>query len=748
MSTVGASAPGKVKDVLLRRAEVVVLVAVLPIVVLLDAPAGVLGRGVVAGAAIALQAAGIVLVYRSNRFINFAQLQIGAVAATLFALLNNTQPVFRGLTNACPPCIDRITPTYYKVNYWASLGFSLLFSVGLAWLLYVLVIRKLERAPRLVLTVGSIFLITLLGGVQRTLVALLTTEEQRQFGGVTRPVPPPVDITYDTRATKFVAADFFTIGVAVVALIAVALYLARSRTGTAIRATAENRSRAQTLGVDVVKVTGRVWMLVGALSGAGALLAVMSSPAGDGESPANATSLLRVLVAVVIARFTSLPMAGIAALAYGVLSAAVEFSAGSTTLLDGSLVVIISGLLLLQRREAGRSDRDTSSAYLAGRQARPVPVELRDVPSVRALRRGFLSILALLLLGSPFVLSPSQTSILTTCVIYAMVGMSLLVLTGWAGQVSLGQFGFAAVGGYVVAVSDLPFLVALPVAALAGAAVAALVGLPALRLQGLTLAVSTLAFAASVLAVLLNPDQLGRHLPDSVPRPLLLGIDLDSQRAFYYVALLFLVLTVFAVAGLRRSRTARVLIATRDNEPAAQSFGIGLLRARVSAFAVSGFLAAFAGGLFAYQQGNVSSDAYSVETSLLVFTFTVIGGLGSLAGPLVGFAVLALINLLTSDPALLAAINGLGGIALLLFAPGGLAQIGYDVRDGLLRRIARRAGIDVPSLAGSASVDGVAPISPKTGAGGSTAFVPTRYALDNQWATTAEARAAVGVTRD
>ena len=733
-----------VKDLVVRRAEALVLLAVVPIVLLLpgDIPAGVIGLGIVSAATLALHAAGIVLVYRSNRFINFAQLQIGAVAGTLFALLVNAQPVFRGVRAVCPPCQERVTPLQVDVSYWASLALSLVVAVGLSWLLYLLVVRKLERAPRLVLTVASIFLITLLAGAQRLLITLLTTEDQRTFGGIVKPVPPPLDLELQTGSTRFVTADFLIVGVAVLSLVAVAVYLARSRTGTAIRATAESPARAQTLGVDVVHVTGRVWMLVGALSGAAAVLATMSTTAGDGTNAGGAGALVRVLMVVVVARFTSLPMAGMAALAFGILSQAVQFSAGSTTVLDGSLVVVISALLLLQRRESGRADRDTSSAFLAGRQARAIPAELRDVPSVRSLRRSFAVTVAVLLLASPYVLSPSQTSTLATTVVYAIVGMSLLVLTGWAGQVSLGQFGFAAVGAYVAAVSGLPFLLALLLGALAGAAVAVLVGIPALRLQGLTLAVSTLAFASSVIAVLLNPDQLGRHLPDAVAPPLLFGIGLDDARAFYYVALAFLLLTVGAVSGLRRSRTARVLIAARDNEAAAQSFGISLLRARLSAFAVSGFLAALAGVLFAYQQGNVAASAFSVEQSLLLFTFTVIGGLGSIAGPLVGFAALAALTLATSSPGWLLAVNGVGGVALLLLAPGGLAQVAFDVRDGLLRRIARRAGIAVPAFE-TATPTGVAPIAPKTGANGSAAFVPRRYALDGQWATTPEARAAV-----
>jgi branched-chain amino acid transport system permease protein len=324
----------------------------------------------------------------------------------------------------------------------------------------------------------------------------------------------------------------------------------------------------------------------------------------------------------------------------------------------------------------------------------------------------------------------------TTTLLLAVAGMSLLVLTGWAGLVSLGQFAFAAVGAWTAAASGLPFPLAVLLGVLAGAAVAVVVGLPALRLQPLTLAISTLAFAAAVPAVLLNPDAFGRALPDELPRPLLLGIRLDSQRSFYYLALVVLALVVGAVTGLRRSRTARALLAGRDNEAAAQSFGISLLRARLQAFALSGGAAALAGALFAYQQTGVKTESFAVGTSLLVFTFTVIGGLGSVGGPLAGFALLAVLDLtVAGHPTVLALVNGLGGLLLLLAAPGGLAQVLLDVRDGVLRRIARRNGVAVPGLdRGPAQSDGVAPIVPKTRSGGGTVFVPRTYALDGDWA--------------
>lgn len=733
-----------------RRPEVAALLLVVPVVLLLpgSVPPGVLALGLVAAAPVALHAAGIVLVFRSNRFVDFAQLQLGAVAATLFALVVNTRAVERAVGATCPPCLASPAPGWFVTTvYWGSLAVGLLTAAGVAWLSYLLVFRRLARAPRLVATVASIFLITALAGVQRLLIDVLSDEEDRLRSNVVAALPPP--FTWQVQvgdAVRLNAPDLLSVVVATVLIGGVALFLRRSATGTQIRAASEDPARAATLGVDVVRVTGRVWLMVGVLSGSAALLGAMSSQAGDGENPASASTLVRILVVVVVARFTSLAVAGVAAVALGVLSASVQFATGSTTVLDGLLVVVVAGLLLLQRREQVRADRDTSSAYLAGRQVRPIPAALRDLPPVRRARATGRLLLVGTMLAAPFLLSPSQTSTLSTTLVLAIVGVSLLVLTGWAGQVSLGQFALAAVGAYVVAVTGLPFLLALPLGGLAGAVVAVLVGLPALRLQGLTLAVSTLAFALSVTALLLNADQLGRYLPDEVDRPALLGTSLDDQRASYFVALAVLVLAVLAVAGLRSSRTGRVLIAARDNEVAVQSFGIDLLRARLSAFALSGTLAGVAGGLYAYQQASVSPSAFAPELSLLVFTWTVIGGLGSLAGPLLGFAALAALSLATKDAAVLTLVNGFGGLLLILAAPGGLAAVAYDVRDGLLRRLAQRRGLVVPGL-GGATASGAAPIRPATGPGGSEVLVPARYRLPGQWAVSGRAREAADAGR-
>ncbi|GAC1442879.1 MAG: hypothetical protein NVSMB55_14850 [Mycobacteriales bacterium] len=728
-----------------RQPELLAMLGVLPVLALLpgSTPFGVYGLGVVAAAVLALHAAGIVLVFRSNRFLNFAQISIGAVAGTLFAVLVNAQPLFRAVRAVCPPCLERVSGQATTVNYWGSLVIALAASVLLGWLVYVGVVRRLERAPRLVATVASLFLVTLLAGLQHGLVNVLTTPQQRLLGGVTNVVPPPLSLTFHLGAVRFGLPQLLLVVAAVVGLVMTGLYLRFSATGTMIRAASENATRAQTLGVDVAKVTGRVWMLVGALSGVASVLQAMASPAGDGTNGGLGISMVRVLLVVVIARLVSLPLVAAGALALGVLTAAVQFSVNSLNLLDGALVVVVSGLLLVQRRTGGRTDSDSSSAYLTGRQARPIPRDLADVPSVRTLRRGGVLAVVVVLGGLPFVLSPSQTSTVSTTVLLAVVGMSLLLLTGWAGLVSLGQFAFAAVGAWAAASSGLPFLLAVPFGTIAGAAVSVLVGLPALRLRPLTLGISTLAFAAAVPAVLLNRDALGHRLPDVLNRPLLLGVDLASQRAFYYLSLAVLLLVVGAVVGLRRSRTARVLLASRDNEAAAQSFGIPVLRARLQAFALSGAIAALAGALFAYQQAGVKAESFGVSASLLVFTFAVIGGLGSVGGPLAGFALLCIMSLtLAKYPTVFALVSGLGGIGLLLIAPGGVAQLLLDLRDGVLRRIARRNGVAVPGLDRTPPGDhGAAPIVPKTRAGGGAVFVPRRYALTGEWATGASRRA-------
>ena len=237
--------------------------------------------------------------------------------------------------------------------------------------------------------------------------------------------------------------------------------------------------------------------------------------------------------------------------------------------------------------------------------------------------------------------------------IYAVIALSLTMLTGWAGQVSLGQFGLVAVGALVAV--HLGTSLPLPVVMLYGGAVTALVailvGLPALRMPGLFLAVTTLAFAIFMQsAVLATPcftvpginKTLCTGLPDPgytfVGRPSLFGISLASQQSFAWFSLGVLLLSVFMVRIWRDKGVARRLVAVRDNELTAAAMGIPILRTKLLAFGLSGFMAGYAGVCFAFatQQLNNTDITFDPTTSFVIISMVVIGGLGSIPGAILG----------------------------------------------------------------------------------------------------------------
>lgn len=744
MPLAGTSAGRRPLHALLDHREAVIALAMLvgaigllPVLTGTPVPGGIYGRGIVAAAFLTMHAVGLILVHRSDRFINFAQVQIGALGGTLFAVFVQARPMLRLVDNVCPPCLEMTPAWVLHLNYGIGLVLGLGLSVAVGLLTYAGVVRRFANATRLAVTVATIFVVQILAGLRDPVVSWLTTEQQRSVGVPGGPVGTPVGFSFSAGGATFTLVDLLAVATAVAAVGGLTWYLRATATGNAIRAAADNRERAQTLGIDVDRITSRIWLLVGLLSGAAAAFTVMSTGESAVSGGLNVGVLVRILAVVVVARMVSLPIAAIAAVAFGVLMEVVLWTMGTTLPLDGALVVVIGGLLLLRRRERRRADESEAGSWRANRELRQIPRVLRDLPEVRRYRRVGTGLVVVLALGSPWILSPRQTNLLTVALIYAIVGLSLLILTGWAGQISLGQFSIAAVGGFLAAVTGWNPLIAVPAGAVAGAVVAVAVGLPALKLRGLYLAITTLAFALSTTALLLNPRYLGSLLPDSADRPVILGMDLDDQRVSYYLMLLMLVLAVGAVTGLRRSRTGRVLIAGRDNEPAAASVGVSITRSRLTAFAVSGMLAAVAGVLFTYQQGGVRPEAFSPELSVTIFIFTVLGGFGSIAGPILGFTYYGIVSIFSTNPTVLQLASGVGGLALIMLAPGGLAELAHRLRDTMLRRIAKRHRIVVPSLIADrerTDADRRAPLREKRSPGGGTVFVPRRYGLIDQWA--------------
>ena len=724
------------------RLELLPLAAVLAAALLVPngASPGVILLGVAGGAGLTLNALGLVLVYRSSRLINFAQVQFGSTSAVLFAELAGRHLLLRWFGIICPPCLGGgAGAALTVVDYLLALAIAVAAAGLLAWLTYRLLVRRFARASRLVVTIATIGIAQLLAAVSGLVTAAFSGGGADVAGAaenghiLANPVPPPVNPTVTVGGVIIHAPDLATIAIALLACALLTAYLRLSRRGIAVRGAAENPERAATLGIDVDAVTGRVWVLAGLLSGIAACLATMTAGAGQG-SVLSLPALARILAVAVVARFVSLPVAAAAGLVLGVVDSIFGFALSTVPQLFESVLVLVIGIsLMLQREVRSRAATEVQTAWLAAREARPMPAALRALPAVRAWGRWLLGLAAVIVIGFPLVTAPGQTVTASAVMINAIIGLSLLVLTGWAGQISLGQFAIAGVGAYVAAVASagagVNMLVALLLGAVSGAAAAVVIGLPALRLRGLLLAVMTLAFALAVSDVLLSDNYLGAHLPQAVQRPVLLGIDLGDETSFYYFTAIVLGLVALAVVGMRRSRIARVLIACRENESAAQSLAINRTRVRLTAFAISGALAGLGGALLAFDQRGVDPLAFAPEASIAVFLMVVIGGLGSVWGPIAGAAYLGLISI---APIPFIDVVGTGGgvVALLLIAPGGLAELGIRLRDSVLRRYALRRGLDAPGLLpdrGDAE-RAPAPIAPLRGRGGA-AWVPRRYRL-------------------
>jgi branched-chain amino acid transport system permease protein len=352
---------------------------------------------------------------------------------------------------------------------------------------------------------------------------------------------------------------------------------------------------------------------------------------------------------------------------------------------------------VLQRAEEGTS-------WEAYQEVRAAPRELMDVSSIRTWRRVLIAIGGVFVLAFPWTVESGLQNRGSQAAIFAMVLLSLVILTGWAGQVSLGQFGLVAIaamaGGALTSRAGVSFWFALPAGAVLCAIIALVIGLPALRIRGLFLGAVTLAFASAVSLLLFDERFFGWLEPKNIRRPTLLLLDFEDERSMYYLCLGFLILVILLIVSLRRSRPGRVLIAMRENENDLQAFGINVVRTKLTAFMVSGFICGIAGVLFAHHQRAVSDTAFTPDASIDVLVFAIIGGIGSVTGGLFGAAFQAVVQLFPqSDPVLQFFFNEEFGVILILFvAPGGLSSLAYALRDAIFRITAQRRQIVVPSL--------------------------------------------------
>jgi ABC-type branched-subunit amino acid transport system ATPase component/ABC-type branched-subunit amino acid transport system permease subunit len=636
-------------------------------------PFGVVLYGAVLGALSSLTAIGIILVYRSARIINFAQADIGGLAASAAVVM----------------------VTGWRLPYFAALPVGLAVAVGTGYAIDATVVRRLFNAPRLILTVATIGVAQIIGAAEVGL--------PNAFAHLTPLTEFKTPFTFTFTVGPIVFNGNHVVAMVVVPIVLVGLwwFFSHTDTGVAIRGAADSNERASLLGIPVRRLSRVTWMVAAGLSGIAAMLSapILGPQIGIIAGP---TLLLAPLAAAVIARMESIPVAFGASVGIAVFEQAVFWSYPQSSTVDVAMFGVIMAALLLQRRHYQRTDDGGLGGFVAVREVRRVPTVLRRLPEVRLTKILLAVALAGIAIGIPFMVTGSRVILLTYTAIYGIIAISLVVLTGWAGQISLGQFAFVGVGsaatGALLVHAHWDLLVALLVAAAVGAVTAVLVGWPALRIPGLMLAVATMAFAVPVSSYLLNAAHFPLLNPQTIPFPTLLGrVSLGSHIAFYEFCLAILVVAYLLARNFRSFRTGRTTTAVRDNERGAAAFGVSPRAAKLTAFALSGGLSGLAGGLYVVAQQGIGFNGYNVESSFAVFTMVVVGGLGSLPGALIGALYYEGCQYFLSGAAQLLATGG-GLTLLIMFAPGGLGELVFRLRDAALRAVARRRALSVPSL--------------------------------------------------
>ncbi|MBA3652853.1 MAG: ABC transporter permease [Actinobacteria bacterium] len=652
------------------------------------APAGVLLKGTVIGGLYSMIALGIALVYRANRIINFAQGDLGGAPAALAILL----------------IVSKGWP------YPLAIGTGLAAGLALGVVIEFVVIRRFAKAPRLILTVVTLGLSSVLAVAEIGLPsAFHVTIPPQNF-------PSPFNFSFAFHKVQFQGNDVLAMLALPVVIGALAWFLNRTNMGVAVRACSESADRASLLGVPVKRVNMVVWAVASLLATVALILraGVVGLPLG---SALGLSVLLRTLAAAAIGRMDRMPTIVVASILFGIVEQSVVWHTGSSDIVDLVSFLVIMGALIAQRTHlASRAEEAALSTWTALREVRPTPPELSGLAEVVWVQRGLGAIIGMVAVALPFVIGEARTDLAVTLIVFMIVALSILVLTGWAGQISLGQFAFVGVGMTVGAWMTLHWhidIVAnLVISGLVGAVVAVVIGVPALRIRGLFLAVATLGFTFACSSYFLNYTHFG-WVPTQNERlerlPVFGRVVIDTETRYFFFCLAVLLVCTLAVRGLRRSRIGRVLIAVRENERGVQAYGVNVIAAKLTAFAISGFLAAMAGVLLVHLQFALYPGSVDPVSSLKAFEMAVIGGLGSIPGVFAGaIYVQGLSWFRSSFPSALRPLiellgSGVGLIVILMFLPGGVGSVIYKVRDRLLRRLADNKGIIVPSLVADAA---------------------------------------------
>ncbi len=597
---------------------------------------GYLLLGLGTGSAIAALALGVVLTHRASGVVNFAHAATGVYIAFAFYTLRNTGDLVLPIVGlpAEIHVVDR--PTVFT-----ALVVCLALAAAVGALQYLLIFRLLRRRPALARVVATL-------GLFLYFISLI----RLRFGatGATgleiRSILPSGVVRIGSTV---VFRDRFILAGILLAVTALLWLLYRfTRFGLATRAAAEEEAGAVRLGISPDLLGVANWALAAMLAGGAVILVapiVRLDPAG--------TSLLIVpaVAAALVASFSSFPAAVASGLAIGMVqSELLNLQADVEWLPDIGLqqgvpfIVILVVLGFRGERLAGRS-------LVLAQDLPPAPDPVKLVPVTLAIAAA--GTVGLLTLDSGW-----RQGIIISAIV-AIIALSVVVVTGYIGQISLAPFAFAGVAAFALVRLSEDFGVPFPIAPIIAALVATVVGviaaLPAIGVRGMNLAIATLAAAVAVEELVFKWTWFtGGSRGARPPQPELFGVDLGisgvgtdfPKPAFGILVLVVLVLCTLGVIGLRRGRTGLGWLAVRANERAAAAAGVKVAQAKITAFGVSGFLAGIGGSLLAYQRQQISSASFGVMNSLSLLAITYLAGISSPAGAMVA-GLLATGGLLT-----------------------------------------------------------------------------------------------------
>jgi ABC-type branched-subunit amino acid transport system permease subunit len=608
--------------------------------------------GLPAGGMYALGALGIVLIYRTTGILTFAQGSIAMSTAYVFKWLwaDHGWPLAPAIVGA--------------------LGFAA--TVGVVLALIMRMIGEGQVLAQVIATVGVSGVLTytfgeVFGYESQFVPRFFWSGRFELFG---------VFFGYDQ------AAIVVTAGLLAVAL---GLILTRTRAGTGLRGMSQNRLAARLAGLPIQRLEILSWVTGAVLAGvAGILLAPLLFL---DIVQFSLFFLVKPFAAAVVGGLVSLPVAFAGGLFIGATESMLTRYATVTGLSEILPFVIMVGALLLRRNMAS-----AVVPPLAQTPARR-PGAGRIWPAAAAVAAVAAALPAL---------DPARLTTVKLGIVFALLALSLVILTGWVGQVSLAQGAFFGLGGFLSATLgtrlDLPLPLVLVAVPLLTVPFAVFLGLTALRFRGLVLAVVTLAFGTLCFFSLFQWEEFtGGRDGSRLSAPEVFGVDLGTGTRWAYVMLVVAAGTFAAIRNVGRYGGSDAFFAAREAEEGAAALGLSVIRAKLAAFALSGAVAALAGVLLAYDTRAVSFESYSPQVSFTVFALAVFAGVESLWGAALAGMLYAgsleLADTLNVQGDLVQLISSAGVVVSLMFLPGGLVTLPARLRDRLTGRTAATADV-------------------------------------------------------